>query len=82
MKGTKVDGVYYSDDPVTNPAMPNSFPILPIDEILARKLQVMDMTAFSLARDYEIPVKVFNLNEPGSLQKAIMSKTMGTFIHP
>ncbi len=80
LKGTKVDGVY-SDDPVTNPDA-EFIPEITYDEVLARKLQVMDMTAFSLARDYGIPLKVFNLNQPGSLQKAIMSKTMGTFIHP
>ena len=79
LKGTKVDGVF-TDDPQKNP---NATFIQEIsyDEILAKHLNVMDMTAFSLARDYQMPIKVFNITKEGNMKKALLEKDFGTFIH-
>ncbi len=78
-KGTKVDGVY-SADPVKSK---NAEFIADIsyDDVLVRQLNVMDMTAFTLARDNNMPIKVFNITKKGNLLEAIINKDVGTFIH-
>ena len=68
-KATKVDGVYDSD-PVTNPEAVK-FDRLNYDEVLERKLEVMDLTAICLCRDHNMPVRVFNMNQVGSLLAVI-----------
>lgn len=78
-KATKVDGVFTSD-PVKNKDA-KFLKELTFDEVLDKKLRVMDMTAFSLAREYNMPIKVFNIEERGNLNQAIISKDIGTFIH-
>jgi uridylate kinase len=79
MKGTKVDGVY-SADPKKDPEA-RFIPDLTYDEALNNRLNVMDMTAFSLARDYQMPIKVFNITEKGMLKRALLEKEVGTIIH-
>lgn len=78
-KGTKVDGVY-DDDPVKNK---NACFISDItfDKVLDKKLKVMDMTAFSLAREHNMPIKVFNIEKKNNLKKAILSNELGTYVH-
>ncbi|MCK4311564.1 MAG: UMP kinase [Candidatus Cloacimonetes bacterium] len=78
-KGTKVDGVY-SADPVKNKNA-ELFQNITFDEALEKQLKVMDMTAFSLAREYNMAIKVFNISKKGNLKKAILSKEVGTFVH-
>ena len=79
LKGTKVDGVF-SADPVK---VKNAKFIADItfSEVLDKELQVMDMTAFSLARENNMPIKVFNITKKGSLKEAILNKDVGTFVH-
>jgi uridylate kinase len=79
VKGTKVDGVY-STDPVKN-SNAIFFPEISYDELLAKRLNVMDMTAFSLARDHHIAMKIFNITKPGNLSGAIFKKDVGTLIY-
>jgi len=62
LKATKVDGVY-SADPVKDPDA-EKFDCLTFDEVLDRKLGVMDLTAICLSRDHNLPVRVFNMNKP------------------
>lgn len=78
LKGTKVEGVF-TDDPEKNS---NASYIAEInyDELLARKLNVMDMTAFSLARDNHVPIKVFNITKKGNLKEALTNRQVGTYI--
>ncbi|MFC1888107.1 UMP kinase [Candidatus Cloacimonadota bacterium] len=78
-KGTKVDGVY-SADPVNNKDA-ELFTNVTFDEVLAKQLKVMDMTSFSLAREFNMPIKVFNINKKNNLIEAILSKDVGTYIH-
>ncbi len=80
LKGTKVDGLY-SADPKKDP---NAYFInsASYQECLAKKLGVMDMTAFSLALDNEMPLKVFNITQAGNLKEAILRSDVGTYIHP
>jgi uridylate kinase len=78
LKATKVDGVY-SADPHTNPDA-IKFDTLTFDEVIEKKLGVMDLTAIFLSRDHNVPIKVFNMNKPGALLENILGDTDGTLI--
>ena len=79
LKGTKVDGVFTRD-----PAKDKNAKLIKditFDEVLAKRLKVMDMTSFSLAREFNMPIKVFNIFKKNNMKEAILSKTEGTFVH-
>jgi len=78
LKATKVDGVY-SADPITNPNA-EKYDRLTFDEVLDKKLRVMDLTAICLSRDHDLPVRVFNMNKPEALINIIVGKEEGTLI--
>lgn len=78
LKATKVDGVY-SDDPAINPKA-TKYSYLSYDEVLEKKLEVMDFTAICLCRDHQMPIKVFNMQRPGSLFDNISGLSGGTLI--
>ncbi|MBY5921378.1 UMP kinase [Ferrimonas balearica] len=78
LKGTKVDGVY-TDDPVKNPDA-TKYDKLSYQEVLEKELKVMDLSAFTLARDHHLPIMVFNMNEPGALRSVVMGDSIGTVI--
>ncbi|AIH03580.1 UMP kinase [Thermodesulfobacterium commune] len=77
-KATKVDGVY-DKDPKKHPDA-KKFDELTFDEALHKRLKVMDATAFSLARDYKLPILVFNLLNYGNIKKAVLGESVGTYI--
>jgi uridylate kinase len=79
LKGTKVDGVY-SDDPMTNPDAVK-YDTLSYDEALSKELRIMDMTAFSLAREHGLPIKVFDVTKKGNVRNALLDQGTGTIIH-
>ena len=64
LKATKVDGVYFGD-PVKNPDA-KRYRRLTYDEVLTERLNVMDATAIVMCRDNDLPLRVFNLNEPAT----------------
>lgn len=79
LKGTMADGVYDSD-PRKNPQA-KKFASLTFTEALKRDLQVMDGTAFSLCRDNDMPVYVFNVTVPGNLRKVVVEGAdIGTLV--
>ncbi len=78
VKATKVDGVY-SDDPEKNPDA-ELFDELSYDEVLEKKLRVMDHSAITLCRDNNIPIIVLNIFETGNITKAICGEPVGTKI--
>ena len=78
MKGTKVDGVYTAD-PVKDPSAVR-YTSLSFNEVLAKELQVMDLTAFVLARDHHMPIRVFSMNNEGALLRAATGKDEGTLV--
>ena len=78
MKATKVDGVYDSD-PMTNPDA-KRFTTLTYDDVLERKLKVMDATAVVLCQEQKMPLRIFNLNTSGELLRAIVDPTVGTSV--
>lgn len=78
LKATKVDGVY-SEDPVNNPHA-IFYPQLTYQDVLERELKVMDLAAFTLARDYQLPIQVFNMNKLGALRRVVTGEAEGTLI--
>jgi uridylate kinase len=73
-----IDGVY-SDDPRTNPEA-TKFESIDYEEVLARKLAVMDTTATSLAMDNSLPVIVFALAQPENISRVIEGEAIGTTV--
>ncbi len=78
LKGTRVDGVF-DKDPEKNPDAVK-FDTITGDEVLSRRLNVMDLTAFTLCRDNRTPVIVFNMNKPGNFYKVIQKEQVGTLV--
>lgn len=78
LKATKVDGVY-SADPMKDPTAVK-YDRLTYDEVLDKKLGVMDLTAICLCRDHNMPVRVFNMNKSGALVKIVVGDGEGTLI--
>jgi uridylate kinase len=78
LKGTRVDGVYDSD-PEKNPDAVR-FTEIPYIDVLSKNLRVMDMTAISLCRENDLPIIVFNMNEPGNLLSVVRGEDVGTVV--
>ncbi len=78
LKATKVDGVY-SEDPVTNPDA-TKYEQISYDEVLEKRLAVMDATAVALCREHNMPLRVFAISQPGSLMRIIKGENEGTLI--
>ena len=78
LKATKVDGIY-SDDPVTNPDAV-FYDRISFDEALEQKLGVMDATALVLCSEHNMPVRVFNIFEPGDLGRIVEGQDVGTLV--
>ena len=79
LKATKVDGVYDKDPKKHDDAV--RFEELSYDESIKRNLQVMDTTAFALARDSDLPLRIFDMDEPGTLLRILRGEPIGTLVH-
>jgi uridylate kinase len=78
IKATKVDGVY-SADPMKDPNA-KRYGSLSYDQVLSDKLLVMDATAIVMCRDNDLPLVVFNLNNPGDLVRLVRGHNLGTAV--
>ena len=78
LKATKVDGVY-SADPAIHPNA-RRFDRLSYDDIIAKDLRVMDLTAICLCRDHQMPVVVFDMGTPRAIARIAAGETIGTLI--
>jgi uridylate kinase len=78
MKATKVDGVY-SADPKKDPSA-TRFERISYDEVLAKRLQVMDSTAISLCMDHNLPILVFDMTDPSNIVRAVRGEPIGTIV--
>ena len=78
MKATKVDGIFTAD-PVIDPDA-SRLDTLSHQELLERRLRVMDATAISLCMDNELPIVVFNLTTPGNVRRAVMGEAIGSTV--
>lgn len=79
LKATKVDGIY-SADPNKNPDA-TRYERISFNEAIAKNLEVMDATAFALCRDQKLPIRVFSINKPGALYRAVTGDNEGTLVH-
>ncbi len=78
LKGTRVDGIYTAD-PEKDPTA-TKYDTLTFSEVYEKKLQIMDLTAFTLCRENNLAVLVFNMNEIGNLQKVLKGEMKGTLV--
>jgi uridylate kinase len=78
LKGTRVDGVYTAD-PEKDPTA-TKYDKLTFEEAYNKGLSVMDLTAFTLCRENNVPVIVFDMNKKGNLKKVVMGEKIGTLV--
>lgn len=78
LKGTRVDGVY-SADPEKDPQAVR-FETISFDEVINRNLKIMDQTAFTLCKENDLPILVFDMNTRGNLKRIISGEKIGTII--
>ncbi len=78
IKGTKVDGVYDQDPSIHSEAQ--RFAEISFDEAIDRRLRVMDQTAFTLCREFSLPIIVLNVREPSAMKRAVLGEPVGTLV--
>ncbi len=78
MKGTRVDGIY-SEDPEKNSSA-SKFEFITYAECISKNLKVMDMTAFTLCMENNLPIVVFDMNKPGNLRRVVTGEKVGTLV--
>jgi uridylate kinase len=78
LKGTRVDGIYTSD-PEKNPGA-KKFEKITYQDCISKNLKVMDMTAFTLCMENELPIIVFDMNKRGNLLKVVSGEKVGTLV--
>lgn len=78
LKGTRVDGIY-SEDPEKNPKAAK-YDQISFNECISRNLRVMDMTAFTLCMENDLPIVVFDMNKPGNLRRVVSGEKVGTVV--
>ena len=76
LKGTRVDGIYNEDPEVNKEAI--KFDNISFEETIKKGLKIMDTTAFTLSKENELPIIVFDMNTRGNLTKVIMGEKIGT----
>ena len=79
LKGTRVDGIFDNDPEKSKDAV--KFKQISYDDVIAKKLKVMDSTAFTLSKENKLPIIVFNMNKAGNLKKIIKGKKVGTIVN-
>lgn len=78
LKGTRVDGIYTADPEKDNSAV--KYEKITYQECILRNLRVMDMTAFTLCMENDLPIVVFDMNKPGNLMKVVEGHNVGTIV--
>lgn len=78
LKGTRVDGIYNADPEKDKSA--TKFDSISFDDVYAKGLNVMDLTAFTLCKENELPIIVFNMDKPGTLLKVVEGDKVGTLV--
>lgn len=78
LKGTRVDGIYTAD-PEKDPNA-KKYSNITFDEAYQKELKVMDMTAFTLCKENNVPIIVFDMNKPGNLKRVVAGEEVGTLV--
>ncbi|MDX9928740.1 MAG: UMP kinase [Bacteroidales bacterium] len=79
LKGTRVDGVYSADPERDSSAV--RYSTISFDEVIDKRLKVMDLTAITMCRENKLPIVVFNMNEKGALRAVAEGASKGTLVH-
>jgi len=79
LKGSRVDGIYTSDPEKDSKAV--KFENITFKEVLNKDLKVMDMTAFTLSEENDLPIIVFDMNKKGNLMKVVLGEKVGTLVN-
>ena len=79
LKGTRVDGVYTADPEKDPKAV--KFREISFEDAYNKGLKIMDLTAFTMCRENNVPIVVFDMNTPGTLRKVLEGEEVGTLIH-
>lgn len=79
LKGTRVDGIYNLDPEKNKNAV--MFEKISFDDAITKNLKIMDSTAFTLSKENNLPIIVFNMNKPGNLNKITEGKQIGTLVN-
>ena len=79
LKGTRVDGIYTADPEKDVSA--TKYDTITFDEVFQKKLSIMDLTAFTLCQENNLPIKVFNMNIEGNLAKICKGENVGTLVN-
>jgi uridylate kinase len=78
MKATQVDGIY-SADPKKDPKA-KRYSSISFKEVFAKRLKVMDATAFTLCEENKLPILVFDLHKAGNIRRAMLGEAVGTLV--
>jgi len=78
LKGTRVDGIYTADP--EKDATATRFETISFTEVYERGLNVMDLTAFTLSQENDLPIVVFDMNKPGNLMRVVNGDNVGTLV--
>ena len=78
LKGTRVDGIYTADP--EKDATATRFEAISYTEVYERGLNVMDLTAFTLSKENDLPIVVFDMNKPGNLLRVVQGDKVGTLV--
>jgi len=78
LKGTRVDGIYTADP--EKDATATKYETISFEEVYEKGLNVMDMTAFTLSKENNVPIIVFDMNKPGNLKKIVTGESIGTLV--
>jgi uridylate kinase len=79
LKGTRVDGIYTADPLKDSSAI--KYEQITFDEVYQQGLNVMDLTAFTLCKENNLPIIVFDMDTPGNLKDLLKGKKVGTLVH-
>jgi uridylate kinase len=79
LKGTRVDGIYTADPFKDSSAV--KYEHITFDEVYQQGLSVMDLTAFTLCKENNLPIIVFDMDTPGNLKDLLNGKKVGTLVH-
>ena len=78
LKGTRVDGIYTAD-PEKNPDA-TKYDMISFDDVYGKGLKIMDMTAFTLCKENNLPIIVFDMDTPGNLKQVVDGEQVGTIV--
>nr|MBC8146824.1 uridine monophosphate kinase [Bacteroidota bacterium] len=78
LKGTRVDGIYSADPEKDENAI--KFGSITYDEAYEKELKILDLTAFAICKENDLPIIVFDMNKKGNLKKVVAGESIGSLV--